>query len=102
MPVADSVALTWAFGTTAPEGSVTVPLIEPRNVWAFAAAASERTTRITKTKRFIDPHPPSRDQKTHRPAATPQHALVSKTQSFLKSCMANRSASVSESKPSAE
>src|SRR5882762_5225818 len=63
MPVADSVALTWAFGTTAPEGSTTVPLIEPRNVWAFAATASDKTTRIAKTARFIDEHPPHRDQK---------------------------------------
>src|SRR6266851_4334047 len=62
MPVADSVAFTWTFGTTAPEGSTTVPLMEPRNVWAFAATASERTTRIAKTRRFIDEHPPHRDQ----------------------------------------
>src|SRR6266478_598680 len=63
IPFADCVAFTWAFGTTAPEGSTTVPLMEPRNVWAFAATASERTTRIAKTKRFIGQHPPHRDQK---------------------------------------
>src|SRR6266850_2417261 len=63
IPVEFSVAFTVALGTTAPDGSVTIPLMEPRNVWAFAATASERTTRIAKTKRFIGQHPPYRDQK---------------------------------------
>src|SRR5216684_4286585 len=62
MPVALSVAFTAALGTDAPDGSVTVPLIVPRNVWAFAATASDKTTRIAKTRRFIDEHPPHRDQ----------------------------------------
>src|SRR5882724_198847 len=53
MPVEFSVALTWAFGTTAPEGSETVPLIAPRNVCAFTPTASDRTTRIARTRRFM-------------------------------------------------
>src|SRR6266571_3542712 len=58
MPVAVSVAFTWAFGTTAPDGSVTVPLIAPRNVWAFVAAASANITGAAKRKRlmFVTPH----------------------------------------------
>ncbi len=57
MLVAVSVAFTWAFGTTAPDGSVTVPLIAPRNVWAFIAAASANITVAAKRKRlmFITP-----------------------------------------------
>src|SRR6266436_5858199 len=73
MPVADSVAFTAALGTTAPDGSVTVPLMAPRNVWAFAATASERTKRIAKTKRFIGQHPPYRDQKN---APTRRHSAA--------------------------
>src|SRR6266571_2854510 len=53
MPVATSVAFTVAFGTTPPDGSVTVPLIVPRNVCAFPATASDNTIRIAITKRFI-------------------------------------------------
>src|SRR5882672_4547480 len=64
IPVVLSVAFTAALGTTAPEGSVTVPLMAPRNVWAFAATASERTTRIAKTRRFIVQHPLSRSKIT--------------------------------------
>src|SRR6266851_3666246 len=59
MPVLLSVALTAAFGTTAPDGSVTAPLIAPRNVCAFAATPSDKTTRIAKTRRFIISTPPS-------------------------------------------
>src|SRR5258708_3370719 len=53
MPVAVSVAFTWAFGTTAPDGSVTVPLIAPRNVWAFAAAASAKIMVAARRKRLM-------------------------------------------------
>ena len=63
MPVALSVAFTCAFGTTPPEGSVTVPLIAPRNVWPFMATASDKTKRIAKTRRFIKSTPPYGDQK---------------------------------------
>src|SRR6266478_5465514 len=62
-PVALSVAFTCAFGTTLPDGSVTVPLIAPRNVWPFTATASDKTTRIAKTRRFIKSTPPYGDQK---------------------------------------
>src|SRR2546422_2573095 len=58
IPVALSVALTAAFGTTPPDGSVTVPLIAPRNVCAFPPTASDNTTRIAKTRRFIVSTPP--------------------------------------------
>src|SRR6267154_1079149 len=44
MPVALSVAFTCAFGTELPDGSVTVPLMAPRNVWAFVAKLNVRTT----------------------------------------------------------
>src|SRR5712671_1971139 len=64
MPVALSVAFTAALGTTAPDGSVTVPLIAPRNVCASAATASDKTTRIAKTRRFIISTPPLRDRTT--------------------------------------
>src|SRR5437879_8316181 len=40
MPVPELVAFTLAPATTAPDGSVTVPLMAPRNVWAFPATAS--------------------------------------------------------------
>src|SRR6266481_5210138 len=73
IPVVLSVAFTVALGTTAPEGSVTVPLMAPRNVWAFAATASERATRIAKTRRFIGQHPPYRDQKN---APTCRHSAA--------------------------
>src|SRR5260370_26372419 len=53
MLVAVSVAFTWAFGTTAPDGSVTVPLIAPRNVWAFVAAASANITVAARRKRLM-------------------------------------------------
>src|SRR6266487_388888 len=69
-PVALSVAFTCAFGTTPPDGSVTVPLIAPRNVWPFTATASDKTTRIAKTRRFIKSTPPYGDQK-----ATPAFCL---------------------------
>src|SRR5258708_14591032 len=62
MPVELSVAFTCAFGTEAPEGSVTVPLIAPRNVCAFTPTASDKTTRIAKTRRFIFSTPPHRDR----------------------------------------
>src|SRR6266567_2149392 len=70
MPVVLSVAFTWAFGTTPPDGSVTVPLIAPRNVWPFTATASDKTTRIAKTRRFIKSTPPYGNQK-----ATPAFCL---------------------------
>src|SRR6266704_5537049 len=69
-PVALSVAFTCAFGTTPPDGSVTVPLIAPRNVWPFTATASDKTTRIAKTRRFIKSTPPYGNQK-----ATPAFCL---------------------------
>src|SRR6266702_7700342 len=63
MPVVLSVAFTWAFGTIPPDGSVTVPLIAPRNVWPFTATASDKTARIAKTRRFIKSTPPYGNQK---------------------------------------
>src|SRR6266478_9651588 len=63
IPVALSVAFTVAFGTTPPEGSVTVPLIAPRNVWPFTVTASDKTIRIAKTRRFIESTPPYGNQK---------------------------------------
>ena len=42
--VAVSVASTVAPGTTAPDGSVTVPLMPPRNVWPWIAAGSAIST----------------------------------------------------------
>src|SRR5436309_14412504 len=66
IPVALSVALTAAFGTTPPDGSVTVPLIAPRNVCAFTPTASDNTTRIAKTRRFIVSTPPYRDRTNNR------------------------------------
>src|SRR5438309_177981 len=47
MPVAFSVALTVAPGTSAPDGSVTVPLMAPRNVWACAFSPLSTKTRAT-------------------------------------------------------
>src|ERR1700737_2136194 len=47
MPVPVLVAFPLAPATTAPDGSVTVPLIAPRNVWAFPATANRaRATKI--------------------------------------------------------
>src|SRR2546429_4544502 len=62
MPVAISVALTVALGITPPDGSVTVPLMEPRKVCASSATASENAMRIAVTKRFIDSIPPLRSK----------------------------------------
>src|SRR6202011_3783561 len=46
-PVPVLVAFTLAPATTAPDGSVTVPLMAPRNVWAFPATANrDRATKI--------------------------------------------------------
>src|SRR5215472_6805176 len=68
MPVATSVALTLAFGTTAPLGSVTEPLIAPRKVWAGAATAMPKNTSSAKSERFmVQPPWPGVDKKT--PAA---------------------------------
>src|SRR5215813_3710642 len=53
MLVAISVAFTCALGTTAPEGSVTVPLIVPRKVCAFAAMARSRIASTTRNSRFM-------------------------------------------------
>src|SRR5262245_49248942 len=59
MLVADSVALTVAFGTAAPDGSVTTPLMEPRKVCALAGTADKTTNKSTKTaKCFIFSFPP--------------------------------------------
>src|SRR6266436_7843680 len=52
-PVADSVALTVAFGTAAPDGSVTVPLMAPRKVWLFAVTTTTRVRSNTDRHRFI-------------------------------------------------
>src|SRR5690242_9805087 len=73
MPVVVSVALTVALGTTPPDGSVTVPLMAPRKVWALAATASENAMRITTIRRFIDSIPPSRSRNWNdAPACTQQ------------------------------
>src|SRR5258706_7182825 len=53
MLVAVSVAFTAALGTTAPEGSVTVPLIAPRKVCALAGTTHNRTNKSTISKCFI-------------------------------------------------
>src|SRR6266576_1703522 len=73
MPVALSVAFTAAFGTTAPDGSVTVPLIAPRNVCAFTPTANDKTTRIAKTRRFIISTPPLRDRNATHCTRIPRH-----------------------------
>ena len=52
-PVAASVAFTWALGTTRPEGSVTVPLMAPRNVCAPANPARNNTNVNPRTTRFM-------------------------------------------------
>src|SRR5579859_1072280 len=52
-PVATSVALTCAFGTTAPDGSLTVPLMAPRNVWALAAIVTLSRTNKLKSRNLI-------------------------------------------------
>src|SRR5215469_9878442 len=46
-PVAASTASTFAPGSTAPEGSVTTPLMPPRNVWARLAIGVASTTANT-------------------------------------------------------
>src|SRR6266850_2224151 len=74
-PVSVFFTVTVAPATASPDESVTVPRIVPRNVWAFAATARESTTRIAKTRRFMDRHPPHRDKKCRLRAATRQHAL---------------------------
>src|SRR5215475_13830368 len=49
-PVAASTASTVAPGTTAPEGSVTEPLMPPRNVWArLAIGAASRSANTSST-----------------------------------------------------
>src|SRR5882724_11696911 len=53
MLVADSVAFTVAFGTAAPDGSVTVPLMAPRKVWLFAVTTTTRVRSNTDRHRFI-------------------------------------------------
>src|SRR6266700_6395283 len=53
MEVALFVALMCAPGTTAPEGSVTVPLIAPRNVCALAGTTNNRTNKSTTSSCFI-------------------------------------------------
>src|SRR6266478_1978387 len=82
IPVVLSVAFTAALGTDAPEGSVTVPLIAPRKVCAFAATANDKTTRIAITRRFIFSTPPHRDRtatdSTHAPR--PGRGALEKTE----------------------
>src|SRR5882724_1467385 len=51
--VALFVALIWAPGTTAPEGSVTVPLIAPRKVCALAGTTKIKTDKSTTSNCFI-------------------------------------------------
>src|SRR6516225_7395220 len=51
--VAISVAFTFALGTNAPDGSLTVPLMDPRQVWAFAATATARKTTNRKSNRLM-------------------------------------------------
>src|SRR5258705_10827108 len=52
--VAVSVAFTCAFGTTAPAGSITVPLIAPRNVCEFSGVTANNTIRTkTLSRQFI-------------------------------------------------
>src|SRR6266849_3391226 len=70
IPVAVSVAFTCAFGTELPDGSVTVPLMAPRNVWAFAAKLKVRITSTTRNNLRIHT-PPDRDLR-----ATPQRLLL--------------------------
>src|SRR6476646_1069101 len=53
MPVAFSVALTVAPATAAPDGSVTVPLIAPRNVWLFAVTTTRSANNTADNHRFI-------------------------------------------------
>src|SRR6266567_3040052 len=53
MFVAASIALTVAPGTTAPEGSVTVPLIAPRKVCALAGTTKNKTDKSTTSNCFI-------------------------------------------------
>src|SRR6266436_2768158 len=60
MPVALSVAFTCAFGTEPPDGSVTVPLIAPRNVCAFAAAPKLRIITTARNNRLITSTPLNR------------------------------------------
>jgi hypothetical protein len=51
--VETSVAFTFALGTNAPDGSLTVPLMDPRKVWAFAATTTVRRTNNTKSNRLM-------------------------------------------------
>src|SRR5206468_9137461 len=55
--VAASVALTVAPGTTAPDGSVTVPLMAPRNVCEFATTANDNVNNTAVKKRFMSTLP---------------------------------------------
>src|SRR5260370_33279148 len=57
MPVAVSVAFTCAFGTEPPDGSVTVPLMAPRNVCAFAPTPNVKITNNARNNRLILPPP---------------------------------------------
>src|SRR6267142_2272855 len=57
MPVATSVAFTCAFGTELPDGSVTVPLIAPRKVCAFAATPKVKIITTARNNRLILPPP---------------------------------------------
>src|SRR5882762_9141834 len=57
IPVALSVAFTCAFGTELPDGSVTVPLIAPRNVCAFAVTPKVKIITTARNNRLILPPP---------------------------------------------
>ncbi len=57
MPVVLSVAFTCAFGTELPDGSVTVPLMAPRNVCAFAPTPNVKITNNARNNRLILPPP---------------------------------------------
>src|SRR5260370_37228374 len=67
MPVAVSVAFTCAFGTELPDGSVTVPLMAPRNVCAFTATPKLKITITASNNRLILP-PPLFDFQSSSPA----------------------------------
>ena|SRR5438067_6428893 len=51
-PVSTLMAVTFAFGMTAPEGSVTVPFTLPVMVWAFNAVTLHKTSAATAKNRI--------------------------------------------------
>src|ERR1700691_782535 len=52
-PVAVFVISTLAFGTTAPEGSVTTPTTDPKVVWALAVGAAQAASSSTRNGRVL-------------------------------------------------